>query len=402
MIYGQRLSVGGHFRSGFTFARALTRLGHSVSAVFPCALPGLADEWIQAGIHVSLAYPERTEVPSGFIGRRTQILSRMRVILQRHRDSPIDIFHCQDENALREGLWAAALLHKGVLCTRAGGEARTSQVPSNMEFVLYSQELKDQHLRLPGRFHPEHLHVIPARFEIPLDASPILTDNAEATDGLRASRVNIFMAMRLKPDKTKWLDTLERILVSAAAQKLPIWITLAGDGPLRERTTRLAESLEHEHSSARLLHLGFVKEETRLWSFIRASDGIMGHGRGLIEGMMMGKPALVLGEQGEMELVTPDNIERIAYYNFSGRHFRAAPPPRDADGLADLKRLVDVEERYRIGAWSAGYMRERMPVGVGAADLLKVYHSAARKPATIMQALRWEIWHRVVRRKPGA
>jgi glycosyltransferase involved in cell wall biosynthesis len=399
MIYGRRLAVGGHYRSGLSFARALLRRGHRVSVLFPSALPGLAAAWETLGIETIIA---RKDVAASAPRRGQGLLAslrHLRRVATLHRRAPIDVIHCQDESGLREGFWAAVLLGCGIVCTRAGGEMRISLVPPTMDFVLYSQELKDAYLQSSQGFLPERLHVIPARFELPPPPDNERPSWPLALHCADPEAPHLFMAMRLKPDKTPWVETLERLMASAAEARTKLHITLAGDGPLRERLEACAADHERTETPVRLHLLGAVKDEAVLQACFRAADAIIGHGRGVIEGMAVGKPAMVMGERGELEWVTPERVATIAYYNYSGRHFRAdetsAPPM-----TACLEKLKNPAELCALGIWSADYVQKKLNVEAGVHHMTEVYRQALSHKPRLIHVLRSEmIRSRLMRKK---
>ena len=394
MIFGRRLAVGGHYRSGLSFARALLRRGHRVSVLFPSALPGLAAAWETSGIETIIAH--KTAVPSAPPGGRMPFASlrHLRLIAALHGRAPIDVIHCQDEGALREGLWAATLLRLRIVCTRAGGEMKISLVPPTMDFVLYSQELKDAYLQSGQPFRPELLHVIPARFDLPPPSDDPRPSWPMALNCRDSGAMHLFMAMRLKPDKMPWIESLERLMASAARAQVKLHFVLAGDGPPRERIEACAAACNQPGSSVRLHLLGAVKDETVLQACYQAADAVIGHARGIIEGMAAGKPAMVMGEHGELEWVTPERVDVIAYYNYSGRHFRDATHSETTNLKNVLELLSAPQALSELGQWSARHVRHSLDVETGVESLLNVYDKAMTHQPSIGSLASWE-WRRV-------
>ena len=140
-----------------------------------------------------------------------------------------------------------------------------------------------------------------------------------------------------------------------------------------------------------LRFIGPIFKPEEMARFYNYSDLVIGSGRGILEAMSCGKPVVILGENYEAELVGPDNIEEIAYYNFSGRHFRQRKTP--CETLSDLlKRLVeDTEQMRRLGEYSLEYIRTKMDAQIGAEQLVEVYSKAIERKSVLTDLLVWYV-----------
>lgn len=74
------------------------------------------------------------------------------------------------------------------------------------------------------------------------------------------------------------------------------------------------------HYEARLMGIGFNFTPTyEVEGVLKSADIVVGMGRGLLEGMVMGRLAICHGRWGSEGVITPDNYDRIKEQNFSGR-----------------------------------------------------------------------------------
>ena len=74
-----------------------------------------------------------------------------------------------------------------------------------------------------------------------------------------------------------------------------------------------------------------VKGQDELAAMMRAADVVISLGRGVIEGMMSGAVPIVYDYLGADGVVTPDRLEELAVYNFSGRMTRGT---YNVDGMS--------------------------------------------------------------------
>ena len=140
-----------------------------------------------------------------------------------------------------------------------------------------------------------------------------------------------------------------------------------------------------------LRFIGPIFKPEEMARFYNYSDLVIGSGRGILEAMACGKPVVILGENYEAEVVGPDNIEEIAYYNFSGRHFRQRK--KSCETLSDLlKRLVkDTDQMQRLGEHSIDYIRSKIDAQLGTEQLVEVYSKAIERKSVLADLFVWYI-----------
>jgi len=130
------------------------------------------------------------------------------------------------------------------------------------------------------------------------------------------------------------------------------------------------------------------KDMSQLYNY---SDIVVGSGRGILEAMACGKPVVILGENNEVEVVDSKNIDDIAYYNFSGRHFRQRE--KRIEPLSELLgRLVkDTDHMRQLGEYSLEYIRTEMDARLCVKQLVNVYEKAIERKSVLTDFFIWYI-----------
>lgn len=110
---------------------------------------------------------------------------------------------------------------------------------------------------------------------------------------------------------------------------------------------------------------------------LREADLVFATGRGVREAMACGAAALVLGTFWD-GLVTPGSVERLAWYNFSGRASRERPSA-ERIAFAARKLLQDRKELQALKAFGTAYARRFWDAREMARRTAAVYRSLWEK-----------------------
>lgn len=91
--------------------------------------------------------------------------------------------------------------------------------------------------------------------------------------------------------------------------------------------------------------------------YVARSSAVFSTGRGIREAMSMGRPVVVLNSMGYDGIITPENVELLRKYNFSGR---ATGKDFDVQDIADdIMILKNNPETWQyLAKWSREYARE--------------------------------------------
>ena len=129
--------------------------------------------------------------------------------------------------------------------------------------------------------------------------------------------------MLLSRPKQRWLDNIFEFGRQNSRTDKSVSVIIAGKGEMLAEMSKKAANINAANRSRLIAYLvGPIFRIDEMNQFYNYADVVVGSRRGIMEAMACRKPVIVLGENGEREVVTPENIEDIAYFNFSGRHFR--------------------------------------------------------------------------------
>jgi hypothetical protein len=382
-LLGHRLVIGGHFKTTQAWVAALTQQGHETVVLGHDAADALIAPFRSAGAaYVTL----ESCVPDGMLDGSLRSRARLAGALADvgGRLKP-DVLHVQDQPMLVPGYWAACRMGVACLYVQAGGEHRNDNPPPKCRLVVCSEEQIDGYA---GEGVPATL--VQARIDRKRYCPGEASERARSLLRPAAGGLSCFMAIRLSPEKRPWLETMLRL---AGDPHLPAGscLVIAGDGPLRrEFEERAADTGGTPERRGCVRFIGPVYDDGELGDLYRAADVVLGNGRGIMEALSCGRAAVVLGEDGESEMVYDRTAYEIAYCNFSGRHFRKETAKNARPTWLDA--LTDGDRRREIWTWSAAYAAQHLDADIGARRLLAMY-------ATLRAPKRTDFWRWILARR---
>jgi len=191
--------------------------------------------------------------------------------------------------------------------------------------------------------------------------------------------------------KQSYINSLLQIAKSLPEIRVPLSLAIAGEGPLLAGLREMAAGMKSDNATTNvdLRFVGPVFDSKGMVQLYGYADIIVGTGRGILEAMACGKPNVILGEQGEGEIISPDNVDEAAYFNFSGRHFRnrrnGAMPLCDAI----VKLAGDAIARSELGAFSRDYILRYLDARQGAEALHDLYGTTYQEPSSFWDYVIW-------------
>jgi len=381
-VFAIPIRIGGHFKSALAHIKCLREMGHDVWVMAPGGVPEMVGEFTAAGASVCDSWhgPPVRRLPS------TQGADEL---IQLGARENVDLLHVQDPLALAPCFAAAIRLKAGLVLTAAGGALTETVPPRGVETVLFSKELLDNVMRAyPVR--RDRLSIIRARIDTRVYRQMEVGDAFISKYNLPTTGRKVVMAVRVAETKRPWLDNLMRFAERVGNEQSGPQVVLAGEGPLLDEYEKRASGINRRCVGRARCHvIGPVFAIQELCQLHNYADVVVGHGRGILEAMACGKPAVILGEGGQGALVGPDNVEEIAHYNFSGRHFRHRHGSGE-DLPALLRALITDERRLaEAGRFSHKYIRDHMAAETGAKQLLAVYEKALGRRHSRADFIRW-------------
>ena len=268
--------------------------------------------------------------------------------------------------------------------------------------VANSTETARHHADLTGR-RLEEIPVLRARIDVALLEGQA-SRPCPQLELLPDVPHHIALATRLATTKIGMLTNAIAAADLVAGRRDDACLILAGDGPLRGRFQQQAAAVNRRHNRPVVTFLGHVENVAALFS---GAAIVIGVGRGLWEGMALGKPAVVVGESGLAGVVRPETVEELGYYNFAGRNVtQPVAPERLAEEL--LAILGDADYAAELGSFSRRFILEHFDARAGAAQMEQVLRRAADEDAlppsrrfTVLPEFLLMAWAEAVRTAKG-
>lgn len=225
----------------------------------------------------------------------------------------ISLIHCMDYKSLLGTIIANLFLLKPIVFTKAGGKAYKFPLPKISSVIVFSKELLNDFKTRDLYYKQEKIFLIKERIKLEDFTKKVHTANNED--------VSIFIAMRLYNEKKKLLENFFLELEKSDFSN-NVTINIAGDGILKDYCKENAKLIESKsNSNFKFNFLGEINNKLVLNKYYIESTIVVGHGRGIMEAMALGKPVVLLAfDKIGSALINKDNIFQAADYNFSGRN----------------------------------------------------------------------------------
>ena len=366
-------NIAGHTRTATTIAQALERRGHKVSFVIA--------EDSRADVIEAAQFPIY-RVPVRWAGRYPDL---ERVISDLHALGEVDVVHSFNTRGLPETVKAAKALRLPVFRTICGGKT-PHRVLELKPLISLSHEIKHDLLERSS-FREDEIEVIPAR----IDFRALLRHAEEGSDA----------AQRRFREKYGLPPTSKIVLrIARLSTKYAKGVLQSADAVAR---------LHKEGHDVRFVHIGFVPpgdeanleevkaqfgainraalttlavsaqdEALRAPDYLDMADIVVGMGRTVFEGMLFKKPTVIVGKEGFAGLVGHDDTEKLAFYNFSGRHLKEAKPYEQSvtELTSTLRELLQDEAlRARVGEFGRAYVLKNLDANIAAERYEALYSS---------------------------
>ncbi len=386
-VFGHHLRIGGHCKSGLAMVKKLEAMGHHVIVLAPGGVDEMVRVLTATGAEF-LAVPELDSWHQLF-----PPLSGMRRIIRVGKERSVDIIHAQDFRSVGRAYAAAILSGKAFVFTEPGGAFTHHLPPMRTDTVVFSREQMTNLLKA-HRVVEENLHLIRARIDRSIYRPGAVEPSFAQKHVLPESGKKIAMAMRLELIKMPWLKTILETAETLRSNKNGVCIVIAGEGALLPQLREEATRINGMSKSPPVLHfVGPIFGIEEINQFYNYADVVVGSGRGILEAMACRKPVVVLGENGEGEVVTPANIENVARFNFSGRHFRYHSESPDPLSVVLENLLGDPTGLKQLGDYSYEYVKVHMAARIGAEQLVEVYNEALKKRSSPID---YAVWYMLV------
>lgn len=373
--------LGGHVLSASTIAREMRN--QQISPFFAGA-EGAMTEMIKREMPF-----EPVDIPIFHGTRQTYFtwesfaaVRRLRAIV---RQNKINLIHAFDARSYFHAYVAGLQERVPVLCTLCGGVDPYYNLPAAPILIVFSEEQKHKMVKT---FHwpVDRVEVIRTRLDIRqiVDDRHRLNEEEAQALGLHPEIPKIMMISSFDSTKIrsiyKVLDAAEMLFSRNTRFQL---VLIGGKGHLHDQAQERARDICRRYGPVSVILTGPIMRAFRL---LQRADVVLGVGRSAFEGMAYGKPTLIVGETGYAGAMSPETVDTLAWYNFSGRNQQeevSAEPL--AAVIGDL--LHDSEQREQLGAFGREFVFREIDAAQGTQRLQGIYH---RMTGADIKLPRWQ------------
>jgi L-malate glycosyltransferase len=356
------MQIGGSEINAIDLAAEVQRCGHEAVVLGP---PGPMAEIArrkQVRVLTATASPRLRPSPS--------IAAEIRAVVMRERP---DIVHAYESYTCTEAYYGMGLRRRVPLVGTLYAMSVDRYVPLGFPMIAGTAELHRQLLETRPR---EAVF----RLDPPVDVTANTPDGESglrfrAEWGVGPDEIALVLVSRLdvwlKLDSL--LDAVDAVDQLAAAGR-PVHLLIVGDGPARETVQRRAEAVNGRHGRRVVTLVGAVLDPVPAY---RAADVVIGMGTSLLRGLAVGKPAVVVGELGYVQPLTPDSITTFLEQGFWG----VGDGSRGAARLrAAVESIIDATSEHRdfLGKFGRQLVVNRFGLETSTAQLLDIYEAALR------------------------
>lgn len=201
--------------------------------------------------------------------------------------------------------------------------------------------------------------------------------------------IEIVICMRIVTGKLVWLDNFF-LAINALTERQDMHFTVIGGGDRFQDYQERAMQLNRQTGRELVTLCGEITDRATIRSYYYASHVTVGHGRGILEAMSCGRPAIILGTRGSSEWVSENTVAAIESYNFSGRHLSSDCGQK----LATLLTEINPERLAILSEWSSDYVRRRYDLASGGKKLMDIcMHATALHKRREFVAWLWKGRH---------
>lgn len=380
--------LGGHVLSATTIATEMRR--HGINPVFAGAEGAMTDE-----IRRRMPF-EPVDIPIWHGSRQTYFTWRslgavrhLRSIVRRHR---IDLIHAFDARSYMHAYPAALLEGIPALATLCGGVDPFFNLPAAPAIVVFSEEQKQKMVQMYN-WPAERVEVLRTRLDMRLildESQKLAPEEAEGyclhKDLPKVMLISSFDNTKIRSIH-QVLDAAEQLFSQGITFQL---VLIGGKGELHDQARQRGEQICSRFGADRVVFTGPVMNAFRL---LQKASVVLGVGRSAFEGMIYGKPTLVVGENGFAGVVAPNTVDEIGWYNFSGRNQKQEVT---ANLLAEeLGRILQNEDLARsLGSFACDFVRREIDVAQGAERIEAIYQKISNPEFRLQPWRQWSSFTR--------
>lgn len=362
VVYPHDLEIGGSQLNAIELAAAVRDAGHDV--ILFGRRGALNARIDQLGLEFVEAPPQgRRPSPSTAAALRELVVERA-----------VDVIHGYEWPPILDAVLAASRgRHVDVVGTVMSMSVPTF-IPRSIELVVGTEEIA-AHERRIGR---ARTHVIEPPVDTEFNDRTRLTgvDAFRAEHGLDDGRINVVSVARFARE-LKLEGTLTAIeVVGRLAERYPVRLVLAGDGPAVDVVRAHAERVNHAAGADTVVLTGRLDDPRPAYA---AADVSLGMGGSALRALAFGSPLVVQGERGFWETLTPMTLDGFLWTGWYGIGEDAS---KGGEALEQrLSALLeDPSLRAELGQYGHELVRSRFALDRAARIQEEVYREALAQP----------------------
>ncbi len=253
---------------------------------------------------------------------------------------PRVILACGYEEVMGSLLMGTFLRGVPVIGIYAGGEVPIFRPGMPARLIVFSEELKDGLVQRHG-FDPNRVRVLANRIGPEYFNYTGRSGRLRELLSLAPDDFIVVAATRLVFNRIKGVSQMTRAVEELANKDPKIKLVIFGDGPYKEEMDELARDTNRRIGRETVFLPGYQKD---ISSFFADADLVLGVGRGVMEPLAMGIPAIVVGEKGMAGVFDPENAKELYRYNMAGRNCLEEKEPSE---LARAIGKIMEDKTYR-------------------------------------------------------
>lgn len=358
MVMPIDLEIGGSEINALDLAAAVQGRGHEVVVIGRSGpLTGVAE---RAGLRV-------VPVPIARRARPNPLSSR--AIRRAIRAEKPDLVHVYEALSCTEAFFGVGFrrARRVPLVATLYGMNVDEFMPRSVPMIAGTRDLE---LELAGNRDPDAVFLLDP---------PVNTDeNRPSLDAGRQQRQSwgvaddeelVVIVCRL--DVWMKIDSLMDCIDAVDLLARERWIRLAvvGEGPARQALEHRASRVNERHGRPVVDVVGPMLDPVPAY---QAADVVVGMGTSLLRGMAAGKPAILAGELGYVQLIEPSTIEPFLHQGFWGIG-NGARASHALAGLLDDVLGRSAGERQMLGDFGRAFVVERFGLRTSTDKLLDMY-----------------------------
>jgi glycosyltransferase involved in cell wall biosynthesis len=364
LVYPNTMSIGGAQISAMQLAGAIRDRGHEVIVA---SQPGRLVQRVGALDLQHIEVPAHRHRPS---------FEAIRVLTRVARERTVDVIHAYESTNIVEAFFGPRLRNGTPVLGTVMSMSVRSSLPRSIPLTVGSEQIRLSAAAKGFR----RVSLLEPPVDIEAD-NPVIDGSVfRARNGIEPNEVLVAVVCRLVPHlKLEGLRMACEAIGALACVGSPLRLLIVGDGDARNEVAKCAEKANRAAGRQAILLTGELLDPRPAYA---AADVVLGQGGSALRGMAFGKPLIVLGELGFVELLTATSAPMFlqqGWYGLGPGSFGAGAP---ALRLALEQLVASPDLRRELGAFGRQLAVDRFSLGRIAQLLEQQYVAARHTPVT--------------------